>query len=170
MPPPPGGQDGKSVNSDGLLDVPDRPRRNSAAPAAPPDPSSCFAAGYSACFLSALKHVGRHAENRRAGGRPATASVGVGPIATGFSLNTRMVVQLARGGARHCPEAGRHPPTKVCPYSNATRGNIDVVIELAEDAPACAIRRPLRRACAQLTCVNGGAGQWVQACAQLGWR
>ena len=60
----------------------------------------------------------------------ATASVGIGPIATGFGLNARMVVNLP-GVDRAVAQKLVDTAHQVCPYSNATRGNIDVVIELA---------------------------------------
>jgi Ohr subfamily peroxiredoxin len=94
------------------------------------NPEQLFAAGYSACFLSALKHVAGMQKIAVPADATATASVGIGPIATGFGLNARMVVSLP-GLDRAVAQKLVDTAHQVCPYSNATRGNIDVVIELA---------------------------------------
>jgi lipoyl-dependent peroxiredoxin len=125
-----GGRDGKSVSSDGLLDVRIAPPKELGGPGGATNPEQLFAAGYSACFLSALKHVAGMQKIAVPADATATASVGIGPIATGFGLNARMVVSLP-GVDRAVAQKLVDTAHQVCPYSNATRGNIDVVIELA---------------------------------------
>ena len=122
-----GGRDGASKTDDGRLDV------NLSSPGTSgtgTNPEQLFAAGYSACFLSALKHVAGMQKIAVPADATATASVGIGPIATGFGLNARMVVSLP-GVERAIAQKLVDTAHQVCPYSNATRGNIDVVIELA---------------------------------------
>ena len=113
-----GGRDGKSVSSDGLLDVRIAPPKELGGPGGATNPEQLFAAGYSACFLSALKHVA------------GMQKIAVPADATGFGLNARMVVSLP-GVERAIAQKLVDTAHQVCPYSNATRGNIDVVIELA---------------------------------------
>lgn len=125
-----GGRAGRAVSSDGLLDVNIAPPKELGGPGGATNPEQLFAAGYSACFLSALKHVASLQKIAVPADATATASVGIGPIATGFGLNARMVVSLP-GMDRAVAQKLVDTAHQVCPYSNATRGNIDVAIELA---------------------------------------
>jgi lipoyl-dependent peroxiredoxin len=125
-----GGRDGKSVSSDGLLNVKIAPPKELGGPGGATNPEQLFAAGYSACFLSALKHVASLRKIAVPADATTTASVGIGPIATGFGINAHLVVSLPgvdRAVAQKLVDAAH----QVCPYSNATRGNIEVVVELA---------------------------------------
>ena len=125
-----GGRAGRAVSSDGLLDVNIAPPKELGGPGGATNPEQLFAAGYSACFLSALKHVAGLQKIAVPADATATASVGIGPVATGFGLNARMVVSLP-GMDRAVAQKLVDTAHQVCPYSNATRGNIDVAIELA---------------------------------------
>lgn len=125
-----GGRAGRAVSSDGLLDVNIAPPKELGGPGGATNPEQLFAAGYSACFLSALKHVAGLQKIAVPADATATASVGIGPVVTGFGLNARMVVSLP-GMDRAVAQKLVDTAHQVCPYSNATRGNIDVVIELA---------------------------------------
>ncbi len=125
-----GGRAGRAVSSDGLLDVNIAPPKELGGPGGATNPEQLFAAGYSACFLSALKHVAGLQKIAVPADATATASVGIGPVATGFGLNARMVVNLP-GMDPAVAQKLVDTAHQVCPYSNATRGNIDVVIELA---------------------------------------
>ncbi len=125
-----GGRAGRAVSSDGLLDVNIAPPKELGGPGGATNPEQLFAAGYSACFLSALKHVAGLQKIAVPADATATASVGIGPVATGFGLNARMVVSLP-GMDRAVAQKLVDTAHQVFPYSNATRGNIDVVIELA---------------------------------------
>ena len=125
-----GGRAGRAVSSDGLLDVNIAPPKELGGPGGATNPEQLFAAGYSACFLSALKHVAGLQKIAVPADATATASVGIGPVATGFGLNARMVVSLP-GMDRAVAQKLVDTAHQVSPYSNATRGNIDVLIELA---------------------------------------
>jgi lipoyl-dependent peroxiredoxin len=125
-----GGREGKSVSSDGLLDVKLAPPKELGGAGGATNPEQLFAAGYSACFLGALKHVAALQKLAVPADASITASVGIGPIPQGFGINAKLVVSLPgmdRTVAQQLVDAAH----QVCPYSNATRGNIDVVIALA---------------------------------------
>ena len=124
-----GGRDGKSVSSDGLLNVRLAPPKELGGPGGATNPEQLFAAGYSACFIGALKHVASLQKIAVPADTSITASVGIGPIPTGFGINAKLVVSVPgvdRAVAQKLVDAAH----QVCPYSNATRGNIEVVIEL----------------------------------------
>lgn len=125
-----GGRDGRSVSDDGLLDVKLSPPKGLGGAGGATNPEQLFAAGYSACFLSALKHVAAAQKLALPADAAVDASVDLGPIAQGFGLAVRLTV--------HLPSLDRAVAEKlvatahqVCPYSNATRGNIDVTLTLA---------------------------------------
>jgi lipoyl-dependent peroxiredoxin len=93
------------------------------------NPEQLFAAGYAACFHSALQLVARK-EKVRVRGSSVTAEVGIGPAGAGFGLTATLVVSLPDiepEVADKLVAAAHH----VCPYSNATRGNIDVELKVA---------------------------------------
>ena len=93
-------------------------------------PAAVFAAGYSACFLGALKYVAGQQKVTL----PATTSidgrVGIGQIPTGFGIEVELKIS-APGLPREQVEALVQKAHIVCPYSNATRGNIDVKLVVA---------------------------------------
>lgn len=125
-----GGRDGKSVSSDGLLNVKLAPPKELGGPGGATNPEQLFAAGYSACFIGALKHVASLQKIAVPADTSITASVGIGPIPAGFGINAKLVVSVPgvdRAVAQKLVDAAH----QVCPYSNATRGNIEVTIELA---------------------------------------
>ncbi len=125
-----GGRDGRSVTDDKLLDV---------RLAVPPEmggdgkgtnPEQMFAAGYSACFMGALKHVAGTKKMKVPADASIDASVSIGTVATGFGLAVKMVVNLPgleHETARELVDAAH----QICPYSNATRGNIIVDLQVA---------------------------------------
>ena len=125
-----GGRDGKVVSDDGALDltvVP--PKALGGTGAAGTNPEQLFAAGYSACFGSALAHVAR-AQKITTGPVAITAKVTLGPVGQAFGLAvdlTANIPELPREQAQALIEAAH----QVCPYSNATRGNIEVTLTLA---------------------------------------
>ncbi|AMW34056.1 organic hydroperoxide resistance protein [Haematospirillum jordaniae] len=94
------------------------------------NPEQLFAAGYSACFLGAMKFV----SNRDGIAMPADASiegaVGIGPIPDGFGIEVELKISLP-GMDRAAAQGLIDKAHRVCPYSNATRGNIDVRLTLA---------------------------------------
>jgi lipoyl-dependent peroxiredoxin len=121
-----GGRDGRAVSSDKVLDIKlATPKELGGAGGVGTNPEQLFAAGYSACFLGALKFVaGREKQTI-----PADASiegiVGIGAIPTGFGIEVELRISLP-GLPREAAEALVQKAHIVCPYSNATRGNIDV--------------------------------------------
>ena len=93
------------------------------------NPEQLFAAGYSACFLSTLKHVASERKISLPADAQVTASVGVGPIPEGFGLAVTLSVHLPAIARTAAQEIIEHAH-RACPYSNATRNNVDVRIEL----------------------------------------
>lgn len=126
-----GGRDGRAVSSDGFLDVKlTTPRELGGAGGEATNPEQLFAAGYAACFHSALQMVAR---DSRADITDSSvgARVGIGRQGEGFGLEVTLEVVLPNVPADQA-RALMEQAHQVCPYSNATRGNIDVVLELGE--------------------------------------
>ena len=121
-----GGRDGRAVSSDGVLDVKlTTPKELGGAGGAATNPEQLFAAGYSACFMGAMKFVAMQQKKPFPADATVTGKVGIGPIPAGFGIEVDLAVSLP-GMARAEAEALVEAAHKVCPYSNATRGNIDV--------------------------------------------
>jgi osmotically inducible protein OsmC len=124
-----GGRDGRATSSDEVLDVAlSTPKQLGGAGGEGTNPEQLFAAGYAACFLSAMKLVGGSLKTPL----PATASVGaqvgIGPNgAGGFGLAVTLTVTTP-GMDQAAAEAVVAKAHEVCPYSNATRGNVEVTI------------------------------------------
>ncbi|MEU1825191.1 organic hydroperoxide resistance protein [Streptomyces abikoensis] len=119
------GREGRAVSSDGLLDVQLALPAQLGGNGAGTNPEQLFAAGYAACFASALGLVGRQAKVDL-GDAAVTAEVGIGKEGEGFGLAVTLRVELpdavdAATGRKLVEQAHQ-----VCPYSNATRGNIPV--------------------------------------------
>ena len=126
-----GGRDGRSISSDKALDVQlSTPKELGGAGGAGTNPEQLFAAGYSACFIGALKFVGAKEKIAVPADVSVTAQVGIGPIPTGFALDVELTISLP-GLARAVAEDLVEKAHQVCPYSNATRGNVDVRLTLA---------------------------------------
>jgi Ohr subfamily peroxiredoxin len=127
-----GGRDGRAVSSDGILDVAlTTPKELGGAGGEGSNPEQLFAAGYSACFLGALKFVGM----RDKLSVPADASiegvVGIGAVPTGFAIEVELRISLP-GLAREAAQELIQRAHIVCPYSNATRNNIYVTLTLVD--------------------------------------
>jgi osmotically inducible protein OsmC len=121
-----GGRDGRAVSSDGVLDVRlTRPRELGGPGGAGTNPEQLFAAGYSACFLSAMKFVAGRDKIAMPADSSVESIVGIGAIPNGFGIEAELRVSLP-GLPRREAEALVEKAHSVCPYSNATRGNIDV--------------------------------------------
>lgn len=124
------GRDGHVQSSDDVLahDL-SVPKEMGGAGGGGTNPEQLFAAGYAACFHSALQLVARR-EKVRVRGSSVAAEVGIGPVGEGFGLAVTLVVDLPdveQETARKLVDAAH----QVCPYSNATRGNIDVDLRVA---------------------------------------
>ena len=123
-----GGRDGRAVSSDNVLDIQlSTPRELGGAGGPGTNPEQLFAAGYSACFLGALKYVAGQAKVALPAETQITGKVGIGQIPTGFGIEVALEISV-RGLPREQVEALVQKAHIVCPYSNATRGNIDVTL------------------------------------------
>ena len=121
-----GGRDGKAVSSDGVLDVKlATPRELGGAGGAGTNPEQLFAVGYAACFIGAIKFVAGREKIHLSGEVSIDGSVGIGQIPGGFGIEATLKISIP-GLARAEAEALVQKAHMVCPYSNATRGNIDV--------------------------------------------
>jgi lipoyl-dependent peroxiredoxin len=127
-----GGRDGRSRTADGALDVRlSTPKELGGAGGEGNNPEQLFAAGYAACFLGALKFVAAQEKVRVPNDATVTAKVGIGPRAAGgFGITADLTVSLP-GVERAQAEALVQRAHQVCPYSNATRNNVDVGLTVA---------------------------------------
>ncbi len=127
-----GGREGRAVSSDGVLDLQlSTPRELGGAGGAGTNPEQLFAAGYSACFLGALKFVAGQNKVALPAATQITGRVGIGAIPTGFGIEVELTIAVP-GLPREQVEALVARAHIVCPYSNATRGNIDVTLVIAD--------------------------------------
>jgi Ohr subfamily peroxiredoxin len=125
-----GGRDGRAVSSDEQLSVGlATPRELGGAGGAGTNPEQLFAAGYAACFIGALKFVAAKEKVALPADTSIAADVGIGPLPTGFGIEVTLNVSVP-GMAREQAEALVQKAHIVCPYSNATRGNIDVTLNI----------------------------------------
>ncbi len=122
-----GGRQGRVRSADGALDLPlAMPKELGGPGGLATNPEQLFAAGYAACFENALLRVARE---RKAPIRESsvTAHVGIGREADGFfRLSVRLEVSVPGRDRAEVEEMARLAHAEVCPYSRATRGNIDV--------------------------------------------
>jgi osmotically inducible protein OsmC len=125
-----GGRDGQAVSSDGFLDVKlTTPRELGGQGGEATNPEQLFAAGYSACFIGALKFVASQKQLAFPSDASITGKVGIGQVPGGFALEVELNISLP-GIERTVAEELIAAAHQVCPYSNATRGNIDVRLVL----------------------------------------
>jgi len=124
-----GGRDGRAVSDDGLLDVKLAPPKELGGMGGATNPEQLFAAGYSACFMGAIKHVAGMKKVAVPADASIEASVDIGPISQGFGIAVQMTINLP-GLDRAVAQDLVDTAHQVCPYSNATRGNIVVDLTL----------------------------------------
>jgi Ohr subfamily peroxiredoxin len=125
-----GGRDGTSKSDDGVLDLKlTVPKGLGGNGAVGTNPEQLFAAGYSACFIGAMKHVAGMQKIKLPDNTSIDASVGIGQIPQGFGIQVWLKV--------HIPDMDKAQAEKivaaahqVCPYSNATRGNVEVTLDV----------------------------------------
>ncbi len=122
-----GGRDGSTRSSDGLLDVKLAVPKQMGGVGGGVNPEQLFAAGYSACFIGAMKYVAGLQKMALPDTTRINATVGIGMIPAGFGIEVQLEV--------HIPDMEISvvqglvdKAHQVCPYSNATRGNIEVTI------------------------------------------
>lgn len=121
-----GGREGTSVSDDGRLNVQlSTPKGLGGNDGPGTNPEQMFAAGYSACFIGAMKFVASTSKLKLPDGFFVEAKVGIGPITGGFGLKVDMNVSL-EGMPAAVAEELVQKAHGVCPYSNATRNNIEV--------------------------------------------
>lgn len=125
-----GGRDGTTKSSDGLLDVKLASPKELGGPGGGVNPEQLFAAGYSACFIGAMKVVAGMQKIALPADTSINATVGIGKIPAGFGIEAQLVVSIP-GMDRAVAQGIIDKAHQVCPYSNATRGNIEVTITLA---------------------------------------
>lgn len=127
-----GGRDGVSRSSDGQLDIKLGVPKEMGGAGAGVNPEQLFAAGYSACFIGAIRHVAGAAKIALPANVSIDATVGIGPIPQGFGIEVQLVIHLP-GMDKAAAEDLIAKAHQVCPYSNATRGNVEVTLTLAND-------------------------------------
>lgn len=122
-----GGREGRAVSDDGQLDIKlSTPGSNQPGT----NPEQLFGAGWSACFTGAMRHAARASKIDFPADTAVSAEIDLGLGADGYFLQARLLVSLPgmdRDTARQLIDAAH----QTCPYSKATRGNIDVTITLA---------------------------------------
>ena len=126
-----GGRQGTSRTDDGVLDLQlSTPKELGGAGGPGTNPEQLLAAGYSACFIGAMKAVGGKLGLKVPNDVSISAAVSIGPLAggvQGFGIAVTMDVTVP-GFSRDEAERLVQAAHQVCPYSNATRGNIDVTL------------------------------------------
>lgn len=125
-----GGRDGRATSSDGVLDVKlGVPKEMGGAGGEATNPEQLFAAGYSACFLGAIKHVASQEKKALPQDAWIEGEVGIGPLPTGFGIEATLNIHLPGLEQSEAEELVQKAHI-VCPYSNATRDNIDVTLNV----------------------------------------
>ena len=122
-----GGREGSSKTDDGKLQVKLAPPTEMGGNGDGTNPEQLFACGYSACFLGAMKFVAGQQKTVLPASTSIKADIGIGPIPGGFGIQAALNINIP-GMERAAAEALVAAAHKVCPYSNATRGNIDVTL------------------------------------------
>jgi lipoyl-dependent peroxiredoxin len=127
-----GGREGKAHSEDGRFNAKlSTPKELGGAGGDGTNPEQLFAAGYSACFIGALGVAAQQLGLKVPGDTSVTATVGIGPRAAGgFGITADLEVSLPgleRGDAEQLVATAH----EICPYSNATRGNVDVGLSVA---------------------------------------
>lgn len=125
-----GGRNGNVKSSDGVLDLEVRtPKELGGGGGAYTNPEQLFAAGYAACFDSALSLVIRTAKVETEE-TTVTAQVSIGKtVSGGFGLSVKLQISIP-GVTPEVAQSLAEKAHQVCPYSNATRGNIEVELEI----------------------------------------
>jgi osmotically inducible protein OsmC len=125
-----GGRDGRATSSDNSFELNlTTPKELGGNGAHGTNPEQLFAAGYSACFIGALKFVAGAEKVKLPNDVSITGNVGIGQIPAGFGIQVELKISLP-GVERSVAESLVNKAHQVCPYSNATRGNIDVTLTL----------------------------------------
>lgn len=130
-----GGRDGSARTADGSLNVWLDMPVELGGKGHGNNPEQLFAAGYSACFLSAMKNVAASQKIALPATTTVTATIGIGPrSAGGFGLSASLDIEIP-GMERAQAQTLIETAHDICPYSNALRGNVDVSLNLAQGEP-----------------------------------
>jgi Ohr subfamily peroxiredoxin len=126
-----GGRDGQAATLDGAFNVKlATPKELGGGGGAGNNPEQLFAAGYAACFLGAMKFVASQGGPKVPADASVTSTVGIGPRSEGgFGITAELAISLP-GVPRADAEALVAKAHQVCPYSNATRGNVDIGLKV----------------------------------------
>lgn len=126
-----GGREGRTATPDGSLDLKLSTPKELGGPGGDgTNPEQLFAAGYSACFLSAMKFAGQQLKLQVPADGSVTATVGIGTrIGGGFELQVELTIALP-GLRKEDAQLLVETAHQICPYSNATRNNIEVHLTL----------------------------------------
>jgi len=126
-----GGRTGKARSDDGRIDVElSTPKELGGDGGAGTNPEQLFAAGYAACFLGALKVAGQQLKLKIPPDASITATVGIGPRSQGgFGITADLAIALPGVDAESAHQLVE-TAHQICPYSNATRNNVDVVLTI----------------------------------------
>lgn len=126
-----GGRDGRATTSDDALDLKlSTPKAMGGAGGDGTNPEQLFAAGYSACFIGAMKVVAQREKIKLPNDHAVTGEVGIGPMGEAFGIEVTLNVSLP-GLEQSEADDLVEKAHQVCPYSNATRGNIDVKLNVS---------------------------------------
>ena len=125
-----GGRDGSAASDDGHLNVKlSVPSEMGGAGGEGTNPEQLFAAGYAACFIGAIKFVAGKEKIAVPADLSIASSVGIGAIPNGFGIAVELNISMP-GLAKEVAESLVAKAHQVCPYSNATRGNIEVKLSV----------------------------------------
>ena len=124
-----GGRDGRSISSDNKLEVKLAVPKEMGGNGDGTNPEQLFAAGYSACFLGAMKFVAGKEKITLPNDTKITGKVGIGPIPQGFGIEAELMISIP-GMDSAAAKTLVDKAHQVCPYSNATRNNIEVKLTL----------------------------------------
>jgi lipoyl-dependent peroxiredoxin len=128
-----GGRDGKAISDNKALDVKLTIPKEMGGPGdAGTNPEQLFAGGYAACFLSAIKYLAAQEKVAIPANASVSAIVGLGPIPNGFGLEVELQISLPGVERSVAQRLVKQAHEQVCPYSNATRGNIDVKLTIRD--------------------------------------
>ncbi|RDX35603.1 organic hydroperoxide resistance protein [Kangiella sp. HD9-110m-PIT-SAG07] len=125
-----GGRVGTAKSEDGKLEVNlSTPKELGGNGGDGTNPEQMFAAGYSACFIGAMQHVASQGKIDLPEDTSVTGEVGIGPTDGGFAIDVELQVSIP-GMDKADAESLVDKAHQVCPYSNATRGGVDVRLKV----------------------------------------
>ena len=122
-----GGRDGRVTSSDGKLDLDTRPPKEMGGSGEGVNPELLFSAGYAACFLGALRLVAKNSGVELDDATGVTVRIGIGKDATSYGLTSEIIGYLP-GLEKGQAEALMAHANQVCPYSKASRGNVEATL------------------------------------------